>query len=288
MGTAIVVASVFAGIIIGRKYEKLRWVARRFLARSKALRRPRLRHVPQQPQGAPVAFPDPRLTLTIVTAGQSNAANYNSGLCKAAQGLPVYAFHEGSVYLAADPMPGCDGVKGSLWPELGNKLASALGRPVLFINGAAGGASIHDWQHSESAIRHALTEQIEKARLLGYEPEWLIWHQGEADCLAATPPKQYRADLEALMHRFIQALPSCRVYLCRASRVTGPKRVITSPCIVAAQEVVASGLDRVLLGIDTDALLEDYRWDNTHFNSAARSLITDSIAAAIVERENPP
>ncbi len=50
----------------------------------------------------------------------------------------------------------------------------------------------------------------------------------------------------------------------------------------AVQASVANASTRILLGMNTDKLGNDYRWDTCHFNSRGRSAIVDRVAAEIV------
>lgn len=228
-----------------------------------------------------VPCPDPAQTLTIVTGGQSNAANHLEHRTDTTPADQVYALHAGRCHIAADPIPGASGARGSLWPDLGRRLHAATGRPVLFIAGGIGSTQVGDWLDPRSAYLAALTTRIASARRLGFEPAWIIWHQGEGDAATNITPARFAAQLTTLTARLLAAAPRARLYLFEATRCTRPRNLPGVPAFRNAQRHVAAANPRLVNGMNTDTLDARYRWDGCHFNDAGREVISIEVARTL-------
>lgn len=232
---------------------------------------------PDQARGrSPVACPDPSAAAVLVTGGQSNAANANSALSSAGAGVSVW--FDGRCWPAADPVLGASGVKGSLWPVVGESLAATLDRPVLLINGAIGGTQVGDWLDPRSGYYAALGARVAAARRAGYEPDLVLWHQGETDAAVVTDMAALEAQFGELADRLLADMPGARLYLFRTSKCSGPRRIDGVEGVRAAQTAVARARDRVIAGLNTDELGHDFRWDTCHFNSLGREEIAARLA----------
>lgn len=218
-----------------------------------------------------VSCPAPAHALTIVTGGQSNAAN-SIPVLSAAKGQ-VSVWFDGRCFAAVDPILGANGLQGSLWPNLADEVASRTGRPVLLINGAIGGTQVGDWLDDRSGYYKALLDRVQSARATGYEPDLLIWHQGETDAAAERDIGRFEAKLDELSQRLLTDLPEAKFYMFRASMCMGERRANGVPAITEAQSRVVSRHERIFAGLNTDVLARDYRWDGCHFNSAGRTEI---------------
>jgi len=62
-------------------------------------------------------------TAYIMTLGQSNSANSSNALDTASTN--AYSYYNGQLYRAQDPMIGCSGDGGSVWPVLADKIILA-------------------------------------------------------------------------------------------------------------------------------------------------------------------
>jgi hypothetical protein len=224
-----------------------------------------------------VACPDPAKALVIVTGGQSNSANANSSPSASQPGQGAFDWYGGACYVSQDPVPGATGTKGSLWPEIGVDLAQRLDRPVLMIHGGIGGSQIADWLDDRSGYLASLTTQIAGARAAGFEPDLVLWHQGETDAARHPDRKALAGRLGALMDRLLTELPAAEVYLFQASKCVGRKREEGVEAVRAAQKEIAASRQMVVAGFDTDSLGNDYRWDTCHFNSLGRDAIRKAI-----------
>lgn len=234
---------------------------------------------PAQAEGrVPVECPDPAEALVIITGGQSNAANVNTRLSETPPEDRVAVWFEGECWPAADPILGTPGQGGSLWPPLGAGLSETLQRPVLFINGAVGGTQVSDWLDARSGYRASLLKRVEAARAAGFEPDLVLWHQGETDAGSEWDMDLVETQFRTLADGLLEAMPQARLYLFRASKCIGAHRAQGVEGIRNAQTAVAESRDRIIAGFDTDTLDNEYRWDTCHFNSVGR----DAIVARLV------
>lgn len=222
--------------------------------------------------------PDPDEALVVVTGGQSNAANNVSSPLPPLSG--VYTFFDGACYATQDPVLGASGTRGSLWTQLGGRLREQSGRPVVFVHGAVGGSAYGDWLDARSGYLARLLGRVDQARAAGFEPDWIVWHQGETDAAnAALDAGVLAGEIEALGSQLLEAAPDARLYLFQASRCVGAIRAEGRPEVREAQAAAAGRLPRTVLGLDTDGLDDEHRLDGCHFNALGR----DAIVAALAE-----
>lgn len=142
----------------------------------------------------------------FVACGQSNAANYGE-----TKGATAYEyvnskdFNTGLWQKTVDPQPGSTGPnngagndKGSVWPDLGDKLAAWAGVPVGFVCCAYGGSSVGDWDpdNGNSYYHSLLKPALQSVAATGFKA--VIWHQGEGDAYYGTA-STYQANLEKVI-----------------------------------------------------------------------------------------
>ena len=234
---------------------------------------------PEQAEGREsVPCPNPIQTAVLVTGGQSNASNANPMLSESGPDDGVFVWFDGRCYPAQDPILGATSSGGSLWPNLGRRLAIDLGQPILFINGAVGGTQVGDWLDDRSGYYTALLTRVQTARSAGYEPDLILWHQGETDAGAERDMDLVERRFGTLADRLLADMPESRLYLFQASKCIGAARGEGVVGIRDAQAGAAEGRDRVILGMNTDTLGNDFRWDTCHFNSLGRTAIVEQIA----------
>ncbi|GGI67402.1 hypothetical protein GCM10007973_00730 [Polymorphobacter multimanifer] len=228
--------------------------------------------------GAAVACPDPAVTLTIVTGGQSNSGNSVEGRTASDPGEQLFVFDAGKCFVAADPMAGASGKRGSLWPDLGRRLHAATGRPVLFINGGIGGFQVADWLDRRSGYWDNLAGRVAAARQLGFEPGWILWHQGETDASTGISPERFERELGQLTRDLLAAAPRAKLYLFQTTLCSSPRNLAGVPPLRAVQQAIADANPRIVAGLNTDTLDGRYRWDGCHFNAAGRDAINAEVA----------
>lgn len=219
--------------------------------------------------------PSPESTITIVTGGQSNAANSNTRKYSSTNGR-VFTWFDNSCYISRDPVLGATGSRGSLWVAMGDAMAERAGKNILLINGAVGGTQVADWLDPRSGYVAALQRRIESAEALGYKPALTFWHQGETDA-AANDVDTFTVELTELVHRLLDITDESIFYMFRASKCQGYRRAEGVAEFIAAQTTVAKVDQRIIPGMNTDQLDHDYRTDSCHFNSFARSVIVDQV-----------
>lgn len=236
--------------------------------------------------------PDPADTIVLVTGGQSNAANSNTSLSTTTGSDRVYVWFQEKCYVARDPVPGANGASGSLWPPVGKALAGATGQNVMFVNGAIGGTAIADWLDERSGYLAALLNRVGAAQSRGYEPDVILWHQGETDAAVGTSRTAYADAQRQLGEALLADMPNARLYLFQASKCLGRIRQDGVQRILDAQADAATALPRTQLGMNTDELGNDYRWDTCHFNSLGRDVISQRVARdlaiLIAQAQNGP
>jgi hypothetical protein len=111
----------------------------------------------------------------------------------------------------------------------------------------------------------------------------VLWHQGESDALVERSASEIQSDLQALVDQILAEAPKAQMYLFNVSRCVGPKRPYDSQSVREAQSRLAALDSRVHLGMDTDQLGDDYRWDKCHFNKFGRERIIDMALPKIGE-----
>lgn len=218
-----------------------------------------------------VSCPVPEETIVVVTGGQSNAANSISLPYTA--GPQVSVWFDGKCYPAKDPILGANGYSGSLWSLMGEELANTTGKHILLINGAIGGTQYADWNDPRSGYLEALLQRIETARKASFSPDIVIWHQGETDAEVEKDPQAIRAALTELSDSILDGIPGVPLYMFQASKCIGARRANGVEHVRNIQADLAHSDPRIFVGMNTDTLDNDFRWDTCHFNSRGRQSI---------------
>jgi hypothetical protein len=214
------------------------------------------------PPGKIAALPEQR-RLIILIAGQSNAANYGSA--RSSGGAGVYAYDDGRLYSAQDPMPGADQYGGSPWPRFG-ALLKMTGRydAVVLTSLAQGGSLASDWAPG-GRLHGEILKRLHELKSLGLPVGFILWQQGES---AGWSPESSGTDYVKAMTALIGATlaiePDCRWLVARATY--GQDDSINAQ-ILEAQQFAAS-LPGVFPGPALDTLEANYRHDGVHFNAA--------------------
>ena len=204
--------------------------------------------------------------------GQSNSAN--AARDRYVTGHEVINFnpHDGKCYQTQDPLLGPDGRGGSVWGRLGDGLVrEGLYRRVLIVPIGIGGTQLAPW-----APGGELHVRVEKtARMLanvGIRPTHVLWHQGESDVVADTPPAEYVAQFGALVASLAALGIDAPVFPAVAThcyfedelRVT---YLASAERIRRAQTSLPERIPNVWPGPDTDAIVGPrFRYDGCHFN----------------------
>lgn len=225
--------------------------------------------------------------LVLVIAGQSNAANY--GAPRAFAGPGVYAYHEGRLHLAEDPLPGGDQAGGSIWTRLGAKLMlTGDYDAVVFSVHALGSTTVGDWAPG-GGNHPRLASTLDGLVSAGLAPDFFLWHQGETEGWDKTSSgSAYARSLRSLLDAVWSASPSTTVSV---SLATYGAHTPANAQIRAAQQEIEN-LPRAVSGPDLDALDAPWRRDGVHFNErgleAAADLWLESLRPALKKRSHSP
>ena len=133
----------------------------------------------------------------LLVAGQSYAAGANQELLKVEdpQGrVAAYDWMRHTWRIANDPLPNA-GVRGTIWPALGNLLLPIVQVPVGFVDVAVGGTASSEWLPGEKLYRNFREAGLALGRFRA-----VLWQQGESDVLHRTTAAQYIENLTRI-HR---------------------------------------------------------------------------------------
>ena len=216
--------------------------------------------------------------LVIVCAGQSNAANY--GEPRRSGGAGVYAFADGQLFAAIDPLPGGDGYGGSIWTRLGARLAQ-LGRydAITFAIVAQGSTRIDDWTPG-GRCHGRLNETLRDLARRGLPVDFILWQQGEEEGRqAASSGQTYAAALTSLQDICRQLAPTATFLAARATFEDGTAANEQIRLAQAAGALARSASP----GPDLDDLGADFRRDGIHFNSRGLDAAADRWLASLRE-----
>jgi hypothetical protein len=225
----------------------------------------------------------PARRLVIVVAGQSNAANYGSA--RADGGPGVYAWDQGRLFQARDPLPGADRDRGSPWPRLGASLLLAGDfDAVIFASLAQGSSRADDWAPS-GHLHTKLQTTLRELSSAGLPADFILWQQGETE--GGSPDESgttYLAAMTALIASTRDTAPAARWVIARATYREG---IAVNAQIREAQRL-ASALPGALAGPDLDELGPAYRSDGIHFNAggldATAALWREALTPALPSR----
>lgn len=223
-------------------------------------------------------------TLNIATAGQSNICNSVDGVYQlhapAVSGVENLNILDGGVYQAKNALLGCHGTGSNTASRLAtaiiqnSKAARVILAPIGFSATGSG-----DWAVGGS-MNHRIGVLARRYAALGYTPDFVIWHQGEADAGAGTPRATTAANLQSMIATFRAFGMNCPILICKASWTSSaaPSNADTRG---AQTDVLNSGAN-VFAGADTDTILSTGRnSDDIHFNSAGSTIFRDLLYAII-------
>jgi hypothetical protein len=204
-------------------------------------------------------------TAVLLTAGQSNAANYGQMPVAPRDSVFNFNWFDGRCYRARDPLLGPDGNGGSVWTRLADLLvARGDYDQVLIAPIAVGGSALRRWVPGGDLHRR-LVETDERLDAAGLRVTHVLWHQGERDAELGTSSEDYARQFGELVGALRELGIDAPVYAAVASACGGPR----SEAVRTAQRSLPLRFEGVRAGPDTDALdtLRD-RYDACHFSDA--------------------
>jgi hypothetical protein len=203
--------------------------------------------------------------LVLLTAGQSNAANFGELEAISTTGLYNYNFYDGKCYQARDPLLGADARGGSVWTRLGRKIIDAgLARQVVLAPVAVGGTAISQWAPGGNLHPRIFTA-LEGLSAHGLIPNAFLWHQGEMDAGHKTSTENYVKSGTALVNSLRAKNMPAPIFIAKATICMK----FPNDAVREAQSRLADELSGVNPGPDTDQLIHwNDRSDFCHFSIA--------------------
>ena len=209
--------------------------------------------------------PDAPRTAVLLTAGQSNAANYGQMPIAPRDAVFNFNWFDGRCYRARDPLLGPDGNGGSVWTRLADLLvARGEYEQVLIVPIAVGGSALRRWIPGGD-LHGRLVETKLGLDAAGIRVTHVLWHQGERDAELGTPADAYTEQFGALVGTLRELGIDAPVYPAVASACGGPG----NESLRAVQRALPLRFEGVQPGPDTDVLSNfAYRYDACHFSDA--------------------
>ena len=213
--------------------------------------------------------------LVIVAAGQSNAGNHGS--TRASAGAGVYAFAEGRLFNATDPLPGASGTGGSVWTRLGARyIVEGHYQAVVIAPIAQGSTRVDDWA-AGGRCHPRLMDTLQQLTAAGAPADFILWQQGETEAWEEGSGAQYSQTLQSIVKACHRVSPETRFVIARSTYATG--ETLNEQIRLTHAEPQRVG---ALPGPNLDQLSHDYRSDGVHFNdrglSAAAALWFEALS----------
>jgi len=202
----------------------------------------------------------------LLIIGQSNGANH--GETRSTANRAVFNFNpfDGLCYRASDPLLGATGDGGSPWCILGDAMiADGFAQSILLCSFAVGGSTVAEWAPG-GPFHHRLTYGIAALRQAGFEPTYVLWHQGEADALYGTSAEDYSKAFQELVTSLRELGVRVPIHVAIASYFAIPEGYGANQAIIrGAQQSLISPQHAILPGPDTDMIRD--RFDGSHMGT---------------------
>lgn len=227
----------------------------------------------------------------LFVAGQSYATNCNDQqfqVMDSGRRVSAFNWRTGNWQLANDPQPCADESNGgSIWPLVGDQLASILNVPIGFVNVAYGGTSSEQWMPDGDLHRRlmATAQLIPRARAV-------LWQQGESDVIAGATTDDYVGRIRTIRDHAAAAWKQPVPWLLAKS--TLHPTVYQKP---VEEQRIRDGIERLiqqhgfLRGPDTDILAGENRGGpetRRHFSAVGQQNAASMWCAAILQHITTP
>lgn len=200
--------------------------------------------------------------MVALVFGQSNAANFGESRRKSRAG--VFYFFRGRFGRAQDPLPGANGIMGSVWTRLGDQLIAAkLFSQVIFVPAAIGATEIALWAPG-GLLHEDLLRNVRETLQAGYRFTHLLWHQGESDAVLKITPADYQLRFKAMIAAIRSLGVDAPVFVAQATRCGDYQ---PNQDIRWAQHNLVDPAQNIFAGPDTDTLDTTWRHDSCHFSN---------------------
>ncbi len=204
----------------------------------------------------------PTRRMIALVFGQSNAANFGEGRRKSRAG--VFYFFRGRFGRARDPLPGANGIGGSVWTRLGDQLIVAkLFTQVIFVPAAIGATEIALWAPG-GLLHEDLLRNIRETLQAGHRFTHLFWHQGESDAVLKIDPADYQLRFKGMLAAIRALGVDAPIFVAQATRCGD---YLPNEDIRWAQHNLVDPAQSIFAGPDTDSLDNTWRHDGCHFSN---------------------
>jgi hypothetical protein len=219
----------------------------------------------------PVACPKQTdSTAVLLTAGQSNSANYAESFYRATNGRRVVNFFDGKCYPAASPLLGATGINGESWTLLADKLIDAgVYSEVVLITTGVGGTPIARWQ-AGGDLNEMLLRVVNSAKS-HYKITHVLWHQGERDLREETSSSDYASRFSSMVDSLRDQDVSAPVFVSVASKCGQVDSWDDRDPVTEAQKKLPDPSKGIYGGPNTNALIQPAdRYDDCHFSKSGQ------------------
>jgi hypothetical protein len=208
----------------------------------------------------------------FITCGQSNSLNFGETLTAANNSL-VVSYNPQSKFWqpCVDPQP-CEngpevdmGNGGSIWPTVGDLLASELRMPIGFYATGWGGAALSEFGPGTIKYKR-LFNALHTVGIKGVRA--ILWHQGETDAVFTPDSENYKNLLKDLINRSRQDAGWVMIWIV-AQAAFHPKATKEGEALIRKAQVECCNQIDIIEGPNSDELQGDLRILNSaHFTLA--------------------
>jgi len=199
----------------------------------------------------------------LVTAGQSNSANFGNPRQKAQDDRVVYFDGRGFVH-AQDPIPGGCGGGGSPWALLGDRIVASQQVPVCFRSASLNWTEVAAWLPPDNQLYRNLVACVKVFGKDGVRA--VLWHQGESDTLVKTSAETYCDRIKTIVETLNKDAGYQLPWLVAQASFHPGSKAPEQALVAKGQQLLWA---RKICGqgpVTDDLLGPEYRHDGVHFN----------------------
>lgn len=152
----------------------------------------------------------------------------------------------------ADPT---DGIKGSVWPIVGQQFLNAVGTPIGFVPTAVSGSPSSSWLPGTTNYNN-MVARANAAMVAGGTLRGVLWWQGEQDAIDQVDQATYHANLASIAGQIATDL-GVPMFVCKIQRIGIFQAPEKQAPIDAAVEQAWSDVPNVRRGPDLSDLTAD-------------------------------
>lgn len=219
-------------------------------------------------------------TAVILAMGQSNIGNHAQQPSRSAFSGQVLGFYQGLCMEASSPLLGASGTGGEWLTLLGDALIGS-GRydKVVIVPAAVGGQRIKRFAEEDLGDMLDETAASISAR---YRVTHALWHQGESDFAANTPPEDYDRDFLKILERLRRHGVHAPVFVSIATYCQPMSPWRADNPIERAQRALPDKKLGLWPGVDSDAFDQKAtRFDDCHLSGRGEEDAAAAMAKAI-------